>query len=194
MNVVGHIVLAAGIYVCVANLYYFVSSIRGRHRSLVPILGAVLVLVGLLLRPETRSWAWVAPFVDLGTVFLILSLPSHLRRADAVARRRLLRRFTGERRATSYDLRLYDSGIFVLEVRADPPQECRAHSYRHAGRGFTGSWSEDEGDLRLDGYADERSLIIRKHDGAYVTEESAFVPVKGCSWESLDSLKLTLRD
>jgi hypothetical protein len=49
--------------------------LRGRRGSLVPILGGLLVCVGMLLYPGglTRPWAWVPLLLDIGCLPMMVA-------------------------------------------------------------------------------------------------------------------------
>jgi hypothetical protein len=68
--------------VIVANWVIAISASRSkRHMSMVPVVGAALAAVALLLVEGLRRWAWLPIVLDLGTLGMLAACVHSIARA-----------------------------------------------------------------------------------------------------------------
>jgi hypothetical protein len=128
-------------------LYVYLTLYTGRFHSSVPLIGGVLLCVGMLLLPVTRPYPWAAVLLDFGTIGSVLALPHLVRDSWNTSRFNLLEEYTRRFGIKTVQLRLFRKRIFTIE------QSIRRGEHGLAGAGSSGEW-EREGDrliLRLDG-------------------------------------------
>lgn len=66
---------ALGLVVVAANWYWFVATqVTGKHHSVVPPLGAVVLCLCCLVFPATRPYAWVPFLIDPAGPLLAIAL------------------------------------------------------------------------------------------------------------------------
>lgn len=192
MTAVASIAILLGAIVCVVNWSaFFATSIGRRYVSPVPIVGGLLLLLGLLGFESTRRFAALGLLADWGTLALLLSLPTMVREARATSRRNLIRSFSAVSGGRKYEIRLFKDAVFTITVQGDPGVLCNHHGYAHVRRGFTGTWGEKPTEFVLEGYAGSRCLMIKKLAGPLQTVELNYTAEGECSWDSLQSLILT---
>jgi hypothetical protein len=88
-SIIGLLLLGFGTVISLLNwVYVYLSWRTGRHHSLIPLIGGVRLLIGALLVPSLRPFAWVAVFFDAGTIGVFFAVPLVLWEAwpDALCR------------------------------------------------------------------------------------------------------------
>ena len=189
MYILAAIAVILGTLICLANWYALIVSDR-RHISVVPLIGAAFLFLGLRGFSATELWAWLSPIADWGTLSLLIALPQLYRQARETSPNNLLHGFACEGKGRRCGIQLFRSGKFTTRVRYDPALPCSRSAVRHVERGFVGTWREDPNRYVLQGYSGGRRLVIQLTDGSLRTVESG-TSAGCCSWDSLDSLDLT---
>ena len=185
------IAIFLGAFIALFNWAFLLISWRtGRHISPAPLLGAILLGLGLLAFPETRPFAWVAILVDYGTLALILAIPTLLGELRSTSSINLVHRFVSDSRGHHDDIRLFKNGGFTIERQHDPPVECNEHGALSVSQSFVGSWREEGAGFLLDGYDGDRALWILNQGGVYRTREENYPPDRKYPVDRLDSLSL----
>ena len=143
---VGLVLLGLGAAFALVNwVGVYLSWRTGRFHSLIPLLGGVCLLVGALLVPSLRPFAWVAVFADAGTIVVFLSAPAFLWEAWRTCPLNLLGEFAAVSGKTTIRLRHFRRGVFTIHwqiVRL--PGE-----YGLISKGRIGSWQQQDASLVL---------------------------------------------
>ncbi len=183
--------LVLGSLIALSNWYSIYASRRtGRFVSAVPVLGATLLVIGLLGFPETRAYAWVGIIADYGTIILIVAAPRMIWEAWATCSRNVVHRFVSDSNGRRDDIRLFERGWFTIRSEHNPPVPCNDHGAMIASSGFVGTWRKQSGGFVLDGYAENRVLQITKFDGHYETREQGYPEDRAFPVDRFDSLEL----
>lgn len=187
--------LLLGGFIALFNWYtLYAARTSGRNVSSVPLVGAVLLTAGLSGFPETRPYAWLGFIIDFGTLELLRAIPRLIKEAWQTSSSNLVHRFTCEGNGRRTDIRLFKKGICIIKCVHEPAVPCNEQGALVQQYGLVGTWLEQEGVIRITGYAGERLLEIR-HDGAlYISTEHNYPLEKNYSYDKLDgmALKITL--
>jgi len=117
------VLLVLGGLISLANwLALYQTHRTGRSHSTVPLLGAALLGAGMWLLPRTRPYAWIAVFLDRGTLVLFLALPRLADEVWSTSRFNLLKEYVGQRGIKTVYLRLFRKGVFTLKQRFQRPR------------------------------------------------------------------------
>lgn len=140
-----------GLFVALAlaNVGMFLATgLTGRNHSMAPLLGGLLGVVGFLLTPRLRSYAWLPPLLDPGTAFaLFLGLPYLLNELWRTSRYNLIARYTGSLGNRAGELRLFRKEVLVLRQSfSRPPDQSGTTELSIVG---TWRWEEDRLVLRF---------------------------------------------
>jgi hypothetical protein len=157
------VLIAIGAILSLLNWAALFCSLRtGRFVSGVPLVGGVCLGTGAFLLPVLRPYAGVAVLLDLGTVALLLSIPSIIRQEWATCRVNLLEEYIGQRGITTVSLRLFRRGHFTLRWEINrPPGESGT-----VGMGNVGTW-EREADTLVLRIGENRSVFRPLPEGGY---------------------------
>ena len=186
------VLIAFGVLMSLLNWGTVVASLRHkRFVSAVPLIGAIPLGCGLAMLPETRSFAWLAVFVDYGTFILIITLPRITYEVWGTSRINLLHAFTTKTKDRVIVIKLFRRHITVISVRFDPPVQCNEHGACAQSISLTGVWTSTESGFSVKGYGSNRELLIVKKDGAYATTELNYPNDKKYNYDCLDGLHLT---
>lgn len=139
-------ILLGGLIALLNGMTIYRRCRTGRFSSTVPILGALFLGMGLYLMPKTRPYAWMALFLDPGTVSLLVSLPKVAREFWSTSRFNLEREYEGRSGPWHVRLRLFRKGIFTLRVDRDKADRQEAGLI---SAGITGTWRMEKERLIL---------------------------------------------
>jgi len=183
--------IAIGGLIAAFNWYSIYATLRaGRHVSPVPLLGGLLLVLGLLWFPQTRPYAWLGVMADYGTLIAIIGVPAIIWEAWSTCPASLLHRFVSEGDGRRDDIRLFKRSKFTIRTEFDPPVPCDARGALAASLGHVGTWREDPDGFILEGYAGSRALQIRRDEGHYSTTEVNCPDNQEFQADRLDALKL----
>lgn len=111
--------IVIGGFFSILNWIAWVASLRsGKHVSGIPLIGGVLILVGMLLSAQTRTLAWIGLLVDPGTFLFLLATPAIWRQAWSTSRFNLLEEYLGQTPTKSVRIRLFRGGAFTMQQRS----------------------------------------------------------------------------
>jgi hypothetical protein len=182
--------IVLGALLSLANWYTLFAYLwSGRHSSVVPLFGAMLLGSGVAMIPETRPFAWLAVVADYGTLILIISLP---RLAYAFWSTSIFNQITvfrtddAERRI---EIKLFRRGIAIIQMLFHQPLPNGAGGIA-VGLSWMGTWTPVDGGYSVMGYAPDRELLVSPQNGVYRTRESGYPAEKKETHDSLDGLTL----
>ena len=163
------------------------SKITKRFHSPVPLIGAVLLGAGMLLNPIARPYAWVAVFLDWGTLGLLISLPWLIRESWKTSRFNILYEYLGRAGMRTVHLNLFKRGIFTIRIQLSRP----LGEAGLVGTGTTGTWKREGARLFLSAWKNETAIFdVSSKDSVEVLRQfSGFE-----SWEKNNELSLASID
>lgn len=167
----------------IVNLFALLdNALRGRHASLVPLLGGMWGAIGFALTPRLRSLWWIPILIEPGTVILFFALPYIAIDGWKRSRFNLLATYRARDSRRQIAIKLFQRGVYTLVIQVDPEKgelgmtEC----------GTTGNWRRDEGALFLE-FGDQQAVLSVMGQGRDEwLLQSQGVP----SWESKPDLSL----
>lgn len=191
IKILAAVSIGLGAFITLANWYAIYSAHRsGRSESPAPLLGGLLLVVGLLGFPETRPYAWLGVIADPGLFLPILAIPALIWDLWSTSKINLVHRFVSNSGGRHDDIRLLKRGKFTIESKHDPPVPCNEHGALALSHGFVGVWREDPSGFVLERYRDNRILRIVQADGVYRTREENYPQNEVFPADRLDSLEL----
>ncbi len=129
------LLLALGCWLSLLNWSaLFLSWWSGKFHSAIPLVGGFCLGAGALLLPALRPYAWVAVFLDWGTLVVVVSLPWLVREVWATCGFNLMEEYIGVKGRTTVRLRLFRRG-WSSSTGTSPA--------RRASTGWSG-WAESE--------------------------------------------------
>ena len=131
-----------GLFAALNWLYLYLTWYTGRFHSSIPLIGGVLLCVGMLLIPATRPYAWAAVLLDFGTITFVFGLPYLVGEFWSTNRFNLLQEYTGRLGIKTVHLRLFRKHIFTLKQNFQ--RECGLASV-----GTIGEWKQEMSHLLL---------------------------------------------
>ena len=175
ITILATIAIGLGALIALLNWYSIYASHRnGRHVSPAPLLGGLLLVLGLVGFPETRAYAWLGIVADYGTIILIFAVPVLIREAWSTSSTNLVHRLVSDSGGRHDDIRLFKRGKFTIKTEHDPPVPCNEYGALAVSRGFVGVWRKESRGFVLEGYEGDRILRILRADGVYRTSEENY--------------------
>jgi hypothetical protein len=111
----GWTILGLGAALSLLNwVYVYLSWRTGRTHSLIPLVGGVCLLIGALVVPSLRPFAWVAVVADSGRIVVFLAVPAIVWEAWRTCPLNPLCEFVGRTSKTTIRLRLFRRGVFTI--------------------------------------------------------------------------------
>jgi len=164
------------------------SWLTKKFHSAVPIFGAILLGVGMLLIPTTRYWAWLAIPLDYGTLALIIASPRLFREPWNTRQYNLLHEYLGETENITARLRFFRRGIFTIRI----------HIKRQPGQtglisaGTVGTWHLENEKLKLKSYDNHYAVfqLTKFPNSEFLQQESGFSCFETNQETSLVGMKL----
>ena len=189
--IVSAVAITLGAFIALFNWYSIYASQRaGRYVSPTPLLGGLLLVLGLHGYLEIRIYAWLGILADYGTIILIIALPAMIRDAWSTSFANLVHRFVSDSGYRHDDIRLFKRGKFTIRSEHEPPVPCNEHGALVVSSGFVGTWREESQGFILEGYGENRVLRIRNDDGQYRACEDNYPEDREFPVDRFDSLKL----
>ena len=182
---------------CLLSMLNWVSIIQSarakRFVSPVPLIGALFLGLGLAYFEKTRAYAILSVVADYGTLALILALPRLTREFWETSKVNLINTYIAISQYPRYELRLYKKGVFVINVKFEPPQTANDHGAKISEFSLQGKWEGSENDIECRQYADDRVLrLVDKGDG-YLAEESNYPQDRKYPYDHIDGIRFVLR-
>ena len=191
IRILATIAISLGAFIALFNWYTIYESYRtGRHVSPAPLLGGLLLVLGLIGFPETRAYAWLGVVADYGTLVLIFAVPALIWDAWSTSSINLVHRLVSDSGGRHDDIRLFKRGNFTMKREHDPPVPCNEHGALTVSQGFVGVWREESQGFVLEGYRGDRILRILNAGGVYRTREENYPEDQEFPVDRLDSLEL----
>jgi hypothetical protein len=191
ISILATISISLGALIALSNWYCIYASHRtGRHVPPAPLLGGLLLVLGLVGFPETRAYAWLGIVADYGTVILIFAVPVLIWDAWSTSSMNLVHRLVGDSGGRRDHIRLLKQGKFTIRTEHDPPVPCNEHGALAVSRGFVGVWREESRGFVLEGYGGDRILWILPAEGVNRTREENYPEEQEFPVDRLDSLEL----
>jgi len=189
MIVLAGILIAIGCTVSLLNWWTLVATIRGgRFVSVVPLVGAVSLGSAMLLLPQTRGLAWIAPLVDYGTLVLFIALPRLVTEMWSTSRFNLLHSFDCQEGERYVKIDLFRRDIAAISGRFDPPRPCNENEARVVSFGLVGKWRATEDGYSIEGYGEGRRLVLAEADAGYAASELQYPSERESDHDRLDGL------
>ncbi len=189
MKVVAIITIILGGLVSLGNWGTLYQSWRTKHFvSSVPLVGAILLCLGLLYFDITRPYAWLGLIADYGTIVFICSIPFLAKQFWGTSTFNLAREYIGNSNDKSFRLKLFKKGIFTIESKVDM-KKIDINYGACIGFGLTGKWHESNNIITLTDYADNRMVILKKKDDKYLSEETNYPKDKKNPYDCLDAIE-----
>jgi len=187
------IAIGLGGYICLVNWISLYQSWRTKkHISSVPLVGAVLLGLGLAYFEKTRYFAFLSIVADWGTILLIICIPSLVKQFWEVSGFNLIQTFVGNSKGVKYQLKLYKKGIFVIHADIEPPQIANKYGAKISHYGLQGRWSKSEGIIQLTEYDKDRVATLRKTDDKYLVSEINYPIDRTDKYDLLDGVEFIL--
>ena len=134
--------------------------------SAVPIVGALLLGLGLCYFDSTRPFAFLSIVVDYGTLMLVLVLPGMLKEFWSTSVFRLKKTIYGKHEGMVYELRMYKGGSFVLKGDATTKP---AETPGLVGFSIVGDWNEKEDAIVLRCADSDRVLELKASEKGFTS-------------------------
>ncbi|WP_146370831.1 hypothetical protein [Symmachiella macrocystis] len=168
----GIFLIVVGLVLSFANWWTLLASSRsGQFVSAIPLVPAIALGAGMVIIPQTRSFAWVAVLLDYGTLILIISLPRMCFESWCTSRHNLMITFYSSEQGRQTEIRLYRRQIAVVSVTYNPPVQCNEHGALQVSGGMVAQWEIVGNSYSLVKYDGDRELIIARHGDDYETIE-----------------------
>jgi hypothetical protein len=160
----------------------------GRHSSPVPLFGAAFLAGGAWMLPAVRPYAWMAMFLDFGTLALLLGIPFLAREFWSTCRLNLREEYVGRRTATTVHVRLYRRNVLVVHWDFLPPPGYVGL----VGMSRTGTWERlaERLILRL---GEDRAVFGTEADGRTLHQLEGFSTRERDPDFSLEGMELSLQ-
>lgn len=182
-----------GSYICLCNWYTLYDSWRKkRFISSVPGIGAIFLGFGLFYFDKTKPYAIFSIIIDYGTLIIFISIPKLIKYFWQTSIFNLEKRFTAKNNIAAYDLKLYKSKLFILQISFEPPQICNEHGAKIISSGYEGNWQEAENSILLTDYSDDRTLELLKSGSHYTSKESNYPDDKEYCYDQLNEITFAL--
>lgn len=169
MQILAMISLALGILLSAFNWSTLFVSRDDRHVSVAPLVGGVLVAIGLLGFESTRSYWWLAILIDFGTLSLAFALPVIVLEMWAHSERNALYIFRSTVDDRTIKICLFRNGDSVIDISFDPPRPTGQHGNLAVSAGFVGKWETSEDHFDVKDYSGGRMLRIARIAGPRYT-------------------------
>lgn len=183
--------IGVGALITLSNWYsLYLKLTTERDVSYAPLLGGLLLVLGLVGMPETRPYAWLGVVADYGTIGFILALPHLVREAWSTSSINLVHRFVSDGGGRLDDFHLFKRGQFTIKMEHQPPIPCNEYGALIATQGLCGSWRSDAQGFVLEGYDRGRVLRVIESGDVYKTKEENYPDDKKFQVDRLDSLEL----
>lgn len=184
--------LVLGGFFAASNWCFLCISLKSaKFVSVIPLLGGLFLVLGLLGFHQTRPFAWAGLLADYGTLVFLFAIPTLIHEAWQTSRWSLLHKLTGQKGAGTYDVRLFQKSVFTIRCLYNPPVPCNAAGVLAQSRGFQGTWREEDDGFCLENYAATRVLHIRRTSNGFISTEDNYPPDVTYPYDSLDGLELT---
>ncbi|MDI1312815.1 hypothetical protein [Prosthecobacter sp.] len=150
-----------------------------KHHSMVPPLGGLLILIGLLFDPQWRLKAWVGLVVDPGFWAMIIGLPWIIFQLRRSSESRLELRLSGQSEQLEVQLRLFRPDYYEIKLTRIPV------SNRLGWQSLCslGTWIQHDGRIELVSHTNKpdmpsRAVLVRSLDSLEysVTESTLILP------------------
>ena len=196
--ILGVLFIVVGGCFCLLNWVMLLKTLREkRFHSVVPIVGALLLAVGLRYFEVTKPYALLAILADYGTLVSILSIPHLARTFWDVSRFNLLRTFMAESKKGVWQLNLYKKGIFVIRAKLNPPEPADKPPCL-SSFGYHGKWRQSDSVIELSEFSGDRVVRLTIANGQYVSTELNFptdqeqdISVEGLQFKETDRHQTT---
>ena len=175
MNIIGLLLCTTGGVFILANFACLIYC-----RSLVPPLGGILFVAGLLFLPDWRHLWWIGLIIDAGFWMMLLAVPDLVAQYRCSSPSRLHLALHGTFEDVEVQLRLFHPDHYEITLsRLSPPT-----SQGWQSRGSLGRWLARDQMIELISHTDKaedrsRAILTRSPDGEYysVTESTYSEPV-----------------
>jgi len=191
IKILAIVAILLGALIALSNLFSaWISRKTGRNVPPVPLVGGILLTLGLLGFSETRPYAWLGLIADYGTLGLILAIPFLVRDAWSTSSINLAHQFVSFSSGRRESICLFKNGIFTIELEHDPPVQSDDYGALALSQGLTGTWREEGTGFLLEAYAEDRLLRILDDGGTYRTREENYPEDQKFPIDRLDALYL----
>jgi hypothetical protein len=172
-NAISGAMIFAGGLICLMNgVSLYLSWRKKRFHSVIPLVGAVLLTIGLWRFDATRRFALFAFLGDWGTLVLLYSLPSLIAQFWPICRVNRLKVIAGQGERAEYVLTLFRKGIFWIDIKYRRPSDWNGRMPFLTGSALRGNWTKEGNTILLSGYSGQRKAILEKqNDGRHIARE-----------------------
>lgn len=191
MKLLGILLLIAGGYVAIFNWTAPLLSRRyGRNISIVPLIGAGLLALGLLCLNVPARYLWIPAVADLGTLMLLLVIPWALHEAWVYCPLRRIRRFVARDRSREIRIDLFRGGHAriwcTFNIGANEHFGMCPAAFSYVAR-----WRGSDDSYELFEYGGERRLTLNIVDGVFESSESRDADSANLKYDTLNGIRFT---
>ncbi len=172
MQLLAGIAVTFGLLLSLFNWGSIFLSRPDKHVSPIPLLGGIFLAAGLLGFELTRPYWWLAAFADFGTLIVLLALPSFIYYRWSHSDRKARYIFVSTVGDRTVDIKLFENGDATIKISFDPPRPRGDRGHLAVSVGFTGKWVDSNDQLKLNGYAGGRELLIQQSADTFVLAET----------------------
>jgi hypothetical protein len=169
----GVITILLGGFVAAMNWYSpFQSQRENRHVSMVPLIGAGLIGVGIYSLTGSLLWSLIAIPLDLGTLFFVLGLPWLFNEFWQTSRFNAVAKFNTNDNGREIVITLYKNGGASINQEYNGTVGPQEHGAIPCSRGFAGKWKFVDDEFLLTELSGGRELKLVFAGNSYVSSES----------------------
>ena len=192
MKLLGSLLLMIGGTVAIGNWAAPLLSRRsGRHISMVPLIGAGLLALGLLCLDVPSRYLWIPIVADLGTLMLLFVIPLLFYEAWALSSFCRTHQFLANDRGREIRIDLFRSGRALIRCALSKTAQEHFPLAPIAFLSRMAQWSGDESAFELYGYCPNRRLMLSSVDGIFEATEVRNTEDTDPAYLTLDGIRFT---
>lgn len=175
--VAGVILILLGGLFTIGNWSAQLASRRtDRNVSVVPLIGGGLLASGLYLATESKWWALLGFFFDLGSIVCILSMAWLAQELWCTSRFSRLHLFKCHHLGRDITVELFDRGRATIKFKFDQSIAPSHFDECPIEIGFSASWTPKDNGFEVFDYADGGSMKLTQSEAVFVVDESTATP------------------
>ena len=169
----GIVMILLGGFFAAMNWYAPIQSQReNRHVSMVPLVGAVLLGIGIYLISGSMLWSLLAIPLDLGTLLFVLGLPWLFSELWQTSRFNELAKFHADDNGRDIHITLYKNAICAINQEYNETVGPQEHGAIPCSRGFSAKWQLSDDVFHITDITGGREMELVPNGGGYTSSES----------------------